>query len=212
GRPWDDFVLGGRGPSMVQAFATAQAKRLAAKPLPKSREEFEAGRAAMRTQVLQSLGLDPMPERTPLNAKVVGTPEPDGTRTEKVVYESRPDFFVTAQLYVPTGASLQGVKEGEKLPVIVNPHGHWTHKKSEPVVQQRMIQQALHGYLALIVDSPGYSFEENTLIERREAGSHFDFRYVLASDNATGFYVWDLMRGLDWLATRPEAALRRGGS
>ena len=211
GRPWDDFVLGGKGPQLVKAFGAAQAKQQAAKPTAKSREEFEAGRAAQRTQVLQSLGLDPLPERTPLNAKIVGTLERDGYRIEKLVYESRPDFFVTAHLYVPTGASLGGAKEGAKLPVIVNPHGHWTHKKSEPVVQQRMIQQALHGYLALIVDSPGYSFEEDALIERRECGSHFDFRYVLASDNTTGFYIWDLMRGLDWLATRPEADLAHVG-
>jgi cephalosporin-C deacetylase-like acetyl esterase len=211
GRPWDDFVLGGRGPQLVKAFGEAQAKQLAAKPLAKSRDEFEAHRAAARTQVLQSLGLDPMPERTPLNAKVVGTLERDGYRIEKVVYESRPGFPVTAHLYVPTGTSLKGTKEGAKLPVIVNPHGHWEHKKSEPVVQQRMIQQALHGYLALIVDSPGFSFENDALIERRDAGSHFDWRYVLASDNATGFYVWDLMRGLDWLATRPEADLAHVG-
>src|SRR6185295_20127824 len=138
-----------------------------------SREEFEAGRAAQRTRVMQSLGLDPMPERTPLNVRIVGTLERDGYRIEKLVFESRPDFPVTAHLYVPSNTPKDG---SVKLPVIVNPHGHWEHKKSEPVVQQRMIQQALHGYLALIVDSPGYSFEGDSLIERRNEGSHFDYR------------------------------------
>ena len=48
---------------------------------------------------------------------------------------------------------------GRKLPVIVNPHGHWGWKKQEPTVQSRLIGQALHGYLAIVVDSPGFSFE-----------------------------------------------------
>ena len=42
------------------------------------------------------------PERTPLNARTVGSFEREGYRLEKVVYESRPKFFVPANLYVPT--------------------------------------------------------------------------------------------------------------
>jgi dienelactone hydrolase len=212
GRPWDDFVLGGKGPALVHAFVEAESKAMAARPPPATREEFEAGRAAQKAKVMQSLGLDPLPERTPLNARITGTLERDGYRIEKVVFESRPRFPVTAHLYVPTGdAAKAAANPAGKLPVILNPHGHWPHKKSEPVVQQRMIQQALHGYLALIVDSPGFSFEGDNVIERRGEGTHDDFRYTLASGNTTGFYVWDLMRALDWLATRPEADMSRVG-
>ena len=121
------------------------------------------------------------------------------------MFESRPGFPVTANVYVPRG------HDGERLPVIVNPHGHWAHKKSEPVVQMRAISQALHGYLAIVVDSPGYSFEANTPIERRSAGPHDDFKLLLASANATGFYVWDLIRLLDYLETRPDADLTKVG-
>jgi len=207
GRPWDDLVLGGRGPAQQQAFLDAQAKASAARPLAKSREEFESQRARQKELVVQALGLDPPPERTPLDARVVGAVERDGYRIEKVVFESRPGFPVTAHLYVPTDPALAG----RKLPVIVNPHGHWQHKKLEPVVQQRLIQQALHGYLALIVDSPGFSFEGEAKIERRYAGSHFDFRNTLGSMNTTAVYVWDLVRALDWLETRPEADMTRVG-
>ena len=46
--------------------------------------------------------LGELPEKTPLNARVIGTIECDGYRIEKVIYESRPRHRVTANLYVPT--------------------------------------------------------------------------------------------------------------
>ena len=41
--------------------------------------------------------------KTPLNAKVVGTLKADGFRVENVIYESRPNHHVTANLYIPDG-------------------------------------------------------------------------------------------------------------
>ena len=108
--------------------------------------------------------------------------------------------------YVPDGPA------GSKYPVILNPHGHWAHKKMEPTVQYRLISQALHGYLAFIIDSPGWSGAEgDALFERRYAGCHSDFPLVEGSANATAIYVWDLMRALDYVATRPEADMTRVG-
>src|SRR3954466_7326009 len=43
-----------------------------------------------------------MPERTPLNARTAGSFEREGYRLEKVIYESQPNFFISANLYIPT--------------------------------------------------------------------------------------------------------------
>jgi dienelactone hydrolase len=204
----DDDVLsslGIRGPQAANAFLDKKVKAAAARPLPATRVEFEKGREAERREVMRSLGLDPLPPRTPLNARTTGVIRRPGYRIEKIVFESRPDFPVTAHLYVPDGPP------GRRFPVIVNPHGHWEWKKQEPTVQSRLIGQALHGYLALVVDSPGHSFEGDNHIERRSAGTHDDLRLILGSTNATSVYVWDLMRALDYLATRPEADMSRVG-
>ena len=45
-----------------------------------------------------------MPERTPLNAKVLGGFERRAYRLEKLLYESRPGVYVSANLYIPRGA------------------------------------------------------------------------------------------------------------
>lgn len=204
----DDDLLsaaGIRGAQMVNAYLDKKVKAAAALPVPATRAEFEHRREAQRREVMRSLGFDPLPPRTPLNARITGVIKRQGFRIEKLVFDSRPDFPVTAHLYVPDAPP------GRRFPVIVNPHGHWEWKKQEPTVQSRLIGQALHGYLALVVDSPGFSFEGDNRIERRSAGTHDDLRLVLGSTNATSVYVWDLMRALDYLATRPEADMSRVG-
>lgn len=197
-------VLAGKGAELLRAWQLAEVKRAAHREVPASRDAFETWRKEARAEHLGGLGLDPLPERTPLGARITGTLVRDGYRIEKVLYESRPGFPVTAHLYVPDG--LAG-----KAPVIVNPHGHWSHKKQEPVVQMRAIAQAKAGYVAFVVDSPGHSFEGKARIERREAGTHDDLALVQGSTNTTGVYVWDLMRGLDYLATRPECDMTKVG-
>jgi dienelactone hydrolase len=208
GRIDDDDILSSmniRGSEMVNAFLEKKVEETAVLPAPRSIADFEKRRVAARGELFRCLGLSPHPPRTPLQARVTGILKREGYRIEKIVFESRPRFPVTAHLYVPDGAA------GRKLPVIINPHGHWEWKKQEPTVQARLIGQALHGYLAMVVDSPGWSFEGDRHIERRWAGPHDDLRLILGSTNATSVYVWDLIRALDYLETRPEADMTRVG-
>ncbi len=201
----DDAVLGGQGPAQMSAFLLAKVKAKAARPLPTTRAALGKERPAQRKELLRCLGLEPLPPRTPLNAHITQVVRRPGYRIENIIFESRPNFPVTVQLYIPEGM------EGKKLPVIVNAIGHWKHKKAEPVVQSRVIFQALHGYLAIILDSPGFSFEGDAKVERREVGTHFDPKLIMGSTNATTVYAWDLMRALDYLETRPEADMQHVG-
>ena len=88
---------------MVNGFLERKVKAAAALAAPASREEFDRRRADQRRELYRSLGLDPLPPRTPLNARTAGLIERPGYRIEKVVFDSRPDFPVTAHLYVPAG-------------------------------------------------------------------------------------------------------------
>lgn len=195
-------ILEGQGAELQQAWLESRVRAYASRPPPKPLER--SGRKDLdRRHLMRGLGLDPEPERTPLNARVTGVLQREGYRIEKIAFESRPGFWVTAHLYVPAGEGI--------FPVILNPHGHWGWKKTEPVVQTRLIAQARHGYLAMIVDSPGGSFEGGRPIERRQQGSHNDWRLAMSAGTTTGIYVWDLMRALDYLETRPEADMTRIG-
>ncbi len=200
----DDDVLGGKGRAQANAFLKGRVQKMSALPTP-ALADFETVRRARKKELYRALGLDPMPPKTPLNARQTGVIQGNGYHIEKIVYESRPKFYVTAHVYVPDGAG------PARRPVVVNVNGHWAHKKDEDRIQLRCQFQALQGYIAIAIDSPGFSFEGNNLIERRPEGDHNDFELVEGGSNATGYYVWDTIRGLDYIATRHDTDMNHVG-
>lgn len=200
----NDDVLGGKGTAIASKFVRDQVVQMAKQTTPKSLADFETLRTTRKKELMRCLGLDPMPAKTPLNARMTGTIQRNGYRIEKVVFESRPNFFVTAHIYVPN--TIHG-----KLPVVMNVNGHWAHKKNEDRIQLRAAFQATQGYIAIAIDSPGWSFEGNSLIERRAEGNHNDFQLVQGGSNATGYYVWDAIRALDYMATRSDTDMAHIG-
>ena len=200
----DDDVLNGNGAKIATKFVRDQVIQLSKRPTAPSLSAFEKLRVQQKRELMRSLGLDPMPPKTPLIARITGTIQRPGYRIEKVVFESRPRFYVTAHVYVPDNAI-------GKLPIIVNVNGHWAHKKDEDRIQLRSAFQATQGYIAIAVDSPGWSFEGTSLIERRDEGNHNDFQLVQGGTNTTGYYVWDTMRALDYMATRTDTDMSRIG-
>ncbi len=200
----DDDVLGGKGHAPADAFLKGRVQQMSHLALP-SLADFEEVRKTRKKELMRTLGLDPMPAKTSLNARKTGELKGNGYHIEKIVFESRPKFYVTAHVYVPD-------KPGPaKRPVIVNVNGHWAHKKDEDRLQWRSQFQALQGYIAITLDSPGHSFEGNSLIERRAEGDHNDYTLVEGGTNATGYYVWDSIRALDYMATRPDTDMEHIG-
>jgi len=200
-----DDVLGGKGTAMANAFLKSQVVTLSKRPTPATVSAFEEVRKFRKKELMRSLGLDPIPPKTPLNARITGTIPGLGYHIEKLVFESRPKFYVTAHVYVP-----DGLRASQKLPVVVNVNGHWAHKKDEDRIQLRCQFQALRGYIAVAIDSPGWSFEGDSLIERRPEGNHNDWSLFQAT-NTTGYYVWDAIRALDYMATRADTDMSKIG-
>ena len=67
----------------------------------RTKADAEAYVRDVRAKIQQSFGA--FPEKTPLNARVTRVLERDGYKIENVIFDSRPGFPVTANLYVPTG-------------------------------------------------------------------------------------------------------------
>jgi hypothetical protein len=92
----------------------------------KTKTDAEAYVKDVREKVATCFGKSP--EKAPLNAKVTGKLERDAYTIEKVIFESRPQFFVTANLYLPKGA--KGPRPG-----VVGSCGHSHGERSEPAYQ-----------------------------------------------------------------------------
>src|SRR5579864_911587 len=88
------------------------------------------------------------PERTPLDARTVGSFERDGYRVEKVLYQSQPELYVTANLYIPT----RGVPP---YPAVLFQMGHSRNGKAY-LPYQRCCQGLVRlGYVVLAFDPMG---------------------------------------------------------
>ena len=89
-----------------------------------------------------------IPERTPLNARTVGSFERPGYRVEKVVYESQPGFHIPANLYIPTTGK-------PPFPGVLFQMGHSPDGKASDVYQRCCQGLARLGYLVLAFDPMG---------------------------------------------------------
>ncbi len=157
-------------------------------------------RPEIRKRVLEQLGLDPLPPRTPLNARVTGSFERDLYRVEKVVFESMPHLYVTGNLYVPKGLS-------GRAPAVVYVCGHspgpWGAKVR---YQHHGIWLARHGFVAFLIDTIEFGEVPGIHHGTHDLGMWYwhSLGYTPAGPEA-----WNAMRALDYLETRPEVDARR---
>ncbi len=156
-------------------------------------DTWQHRRPQVRAALLEALG--GLPERTPLNARTLGTVERDGYTIEKVIFESRPDFHVTGALYRP--------HTDQPLPAIFCPHGHYAVGRYDPGIQTRLANYARRGYVGLIIDKVGY-------MDRR-AQNHSTRAPLLYGQSTQGIQLWDNMRAIDYLLARPEVLPDRLG-
>lgn len=153
----------------------------------------------VRQRMQQSFGA--FPERTPLNARVVKQIETKRYLIDNVIFESRPGFEVTANFY-----RLKDIKG--KVPGVLLVLGHDNDGKfCYQDVGQRL---AMSGYAVLIVDPIGQGerkqFDgktdgvEGCCAEHNMLGK----KLQLLGENFSMWRLWDALRGMDYLLTRPE--------
>lgn len=196
--------------STAQRHATATnhlkrvAREMSARCLEDVRtlEDWQRQRAQRRRELLDMLGLDPLPARTPLHARVTGTLERPSYRLEKVVFQSSPGLYVTGNLYVPKDTP-------RPLPAILYLCGHSPHPRGAKTQYQDRAQWfAAHGYAVLILD---------TLEFAEVAGPHHGthnlgfWHWLSLGYTPAGVEVWNAIRALDYLETRREVDRTRIG-
>ncbi len=202
-----DFLSGqtdGRGlREMLPAYLKQQVRsrrRTAPAPVEEFRRRFIAG-------------LGGLPQRTPLNARVAGILQRDGYRVEKIVFESQPGLFVTANLYLPAAGT-------PPYPAILFPIGHEPGGKAYPVWQQILATFARRGFVALTWDPAGQGERiqhwDEALGDSKVAPSTTEhtilgIQCLVTGDALARYTIWDGIRALDYLLSRPEVDQSRIG-
>ena len=141
--------------------------------------------------MLVALGLWPMPPKTPMNPKVVGTLERDGYAIDKVVLETLPGFYLSGNLYRPTN-------QNGRRPLVMCPHGHWDVGRVNEDVQSRCVRLAQLGCVVYLYDMVGYA-------DSKPFGHAFlNDRLRRWGLSLAGLQTWNSIRALDWLTSRPD--------
>ena len=180
----------------------------------KTKDDWEKFRTAKLKALRDSLGYWLFPP-SDLQVQITGTLEGNGYRIEKLVYQSRPGLFVTANLYTPA-------KPGTSMPGILLCHSHHS-PKTQGELQDMGITWAKAGCLVLVIDQLGHGerrqhpFKDAASYPKPFAPSRQDyyFRYneaiqlLLTGESLIGWMAWDMMRGVDLLYARPGIDKKR---
>ena len=154
-----------------------------------------------------------LPERTRLNPRVVGVIEREGYRVEKILFESRPHFYVSAALFLPDPRRFQ-----PPYPGVLVPCGHAQPAKAHNEYQSMGALLALNGMVALVYD-PIEQGERMQLLDTdgrqiawgTQAHTLLGAACILLGRNTAAFEIWDGMRAIDYMQSRPEVDAQRIG-
>jgi dienelactone hydrolase len=212
----DELPALNRFPRMMQEWLVGQVAAVERagderRAAVKNAADAEAYVQSVRERIRLCFG--PEPERAPLNARVTARIERGTHVIENVVFESRPGFLVTANLYLP--ASIEG-----KIPGVIGTCGHSTNGKQAEAYQAFAQGLARKGYACLIFDPPGqgerfqYPTEDGVksrygpgVAEHIQSGN----QQTLVGEFLGAWFAWDGIRALDYLLSRPEVDPERVG-
>ncbi|MBI1371730.1 MAG: prolyl oligopeptidase family serine peptidase [Phycisphaera sp.] len=197
-----------RGDAMLGEYFRVETAKLESACLDDAAlKTWKRQRDTYRKQLLEMLGLDPLPERTPLHATITGKLDHEQFTVEKLHFQSRPGLYVTANLYLPKGLD-------KPAPAILYVCGHSQQKDGDISYGNKTGYQhhgewfARNGYVCLTIDT--LQLGE---IQGIHHGTYREGRWWWNARGYTpaGVEAWNSMRAIDYLQSRPEVDGERIG-
>ena len=176
----------------------------------KTKTDWLRRQSLVKNKLSEIIG--PFPEKTPLNIRVTGVVYRDGYRVEKIIYESRPGYYVTSALFIPNNLSA-------KAPAILNPIGHSPASFRRDVYQHKIINLVQKGFVVFAYDPIGQGerlqyYDEKTGKSRFPPNHEHSYpgaQCYISGYSSAKYFIWDGIRGLDVLLSRPEVDPERIG-
>ncbi len=202
-------------PDMLVSWFVAETNRIAADWDEKRSRIHTAAEVESRNRFVRQKSIEMiggLPPRTPLEARIVKTIERPGYRIENLMFQSRPDFWVTGNLYIPAGPG--------RHPAIISPCGHYPLARMVPQYQMAYLNFVKNGFVVLAYDPLGQGERRqywNPETNVTEVGGPTDEHSMpgqllfLFGQSLTQYHVWDGMRAIDYLLTRSEVDPARIG-
>jgi len=197
-----------RFPRMVQGYFVDQVRQIERqadqrRAKLKTKADANAYVEEVREKIQESFG--PWPKKTPLNPRITSVLERDTYKIENLIFESRPGFLVTANLYIPKGRKFP-------LPGVIGTCGHSVNGKMAGMYQSFAQGLVRQGYVVLIFDPIGQGerlqYPDENLKSKLRAGVQEHLycgnQQFLVGEFFGSWRAWDGIRALDYLLTRKE--------
>ena len=198
-----------------------------------SREEWKRRAEYVRKVLRVTLGLWPMPTRSPLHPVIHGLIDQGDYTIEKAYFESLPGFYVTGNLYRPKG-------NAGRRPGVLSPHGHFPGGRFQDegletvrrkiakgaerfenggrsFMQSRCVQLARMGCVVFHYDMIGYGDSVQIPLDVAHRFSQLRSKFKappaqgfysasaeLHLQNPMGLHTYNSMRALDFLISLPD--------
>lgn len=150
--------------------------------------------------------LGAMWDKTPLNARIVGTFQIEGVRVEKILFQSVPGFYVTATMYLPSTKQYK-----PPYPAVLGLCGHNPEGKAAKRQILACVFAARCGLAMFVIDPID---QGERLIHLKPDGKPYVLSVpghnllgassILVGRNAATFEVWDMIRAIDYLQSRSD--------
>ena len=176
-----------------------------------TRSDWEKRQATIKRLMAEIVG--EFPAKTPLNPVITGTVKKEGYTVEKLYFESRPGFYVTAALFLPTA------KKG-KMPAILYCSGHYQNAFRSPSYQKTILNLVKKGFVVLAFDPIGqgerleYFGADGTVDASIGAVDQHTFpglQSFITGLSPVQYFIWDGIRAVDYLISRKEVDPARIG-
>jgi dienelactone hydrolase len=185
-----------------------------------SKAEAELWQGQLRQKLTELLG--GFPERTPLRARTLSVQDRPGFRREKFIFESRPGVGVMAYLLTPatrkapfaTVVCVPG--HGRGVDDIVGIDENGKDRADKPGYQHDFAIQAVeHGLAAVAIEPMAFGWRRDAANREKGPGTSacqpVAGSALLMGETMIGWRVWDTMRAIDWIESRPELDKDRVG-
>lgn len=174
-----------------------------------SKEQWEKFRDVRIAALKKSLGEFPEPPND-MRIVITKTIDGDGYKIENTLFESRSNFWVTANVYCPAKP------QGKGMPGILIIHAHH-NPKEQGELQDMGVMWAKAGCYVVVMDQLGHGERRQHPFDNEKSYSEpfkvgrqdYYFRYNLGiqlsliGDSLVGWMAWDVMRGVDLLLKKP---------
>ena len=186
-----------------------------------NRKQAEAWQKRLRAKIAELLGGFPA-KPSALQPQTLDVREFPGYRREKFVFESRPGMLVLGYLLTPHGSApphpamicIPG--HGRGVDDIVGIDAQGRDRTDKPGYQHDFaIQVVEHGMAAVAIEPLAFGCRRDPLTRKKGAEATAcqpsAGAALLLGETMIGWRVYDVMRAIDWIETRPELDARRVG-